>query len=140
MDISACSLVALCKAAEPFMNEWASVINLSYYGSEKVVPNYNLMGVAKAALECSTRYLSCDLGGKNIRINSISAGPIKTLAASGIGGFKQILGHIEEHAPLRRNVTIEDVGDTAVFLASDLSRSVTGEALHVDCGYNVMGI
>jgi enoyl-[acyl-carrier protein] reductase I len=140
LDISAYSLVALCKAAEPIMNEYGSVINLSYYGAEKVVPNYNLMGVAKAALECSTRYLACDLGAKNIRINSLSAGPIKTLAASGIGGFKNILSHIEERAPLHRNVTIEDVGDTATFLACDLSKSITGETLYVDSGYNVIGV
>lgn len=140
MDISAYSLVALCKAAEPIMNEWGSVINMSYYGAEKVVTNYNLMGVAKAALECSTRYLACDLGEKKVRINSISAGPIKTLAASGIGGFKNILAHIEERSPLHQNVTIEDVGDTAAFLASDLSKMITGETLHVDCGYNVVGV
>lgn len=140
MDISVFSLVALCKAAEPLMNENGSVINLSYYGAEKVVMNYNLMGVAKAALECSTRYLACDLGTKNIRVNSISAGPIKTLAASGIGGFKNILSHIEERAPLHRNVTIEDVGGTAAYLASDLSISTTGEVLHVDCGYNIIGV
>ncbi|MBZ2170988.1 enoyl-ACP reductase [Nitratidesulfovibrio sp. SRB-5] len=140
LDVSAYSLVALCKAFEPLLNPGASVVTMTYYGSQKVITNYNVMGVAKAALEASVRYLAVDLGEKGVRINGLSAGPIKTLAASGISGFKNILNHIEEHAPLRRNVTIEDVGRAAVFLASDLSSAVTGEVMFVDSGYNVMGI
>lgn len=140
LDISAYSLTALCKAYEELLTENASVITLTYYGAEKVITNYNVMGVAKAALEASVRYLAVDLGTRNVRINAISAGPIKTLAASGISGFRSILTYIEEQAPLRRNVTIEDVGRSAVYLASDLSSGVTGEILHVDSGYNVMGI
>ncbi len=140
LDISAYSLTALCKAYEELLTDNASVITLTYYGAEKVITNYNVMGVAKAALEASVRYLAVDLGTRNVRINAISAGPIKTLAASGISGFRSILTYIEEQAPLRRNVTIEDVGRSAVYLASDLSSGVTGEILHVDSGYNVMGI
>ncbi|GFM36751.1 enoyl-ACP reductase FabI [Desulfovibrio psychrotolerans] len=140
LDISAYSLTALCKAYEELLTDNASVITLTYYGAEKVITNYNVMGVAKAALEASVRYLAVDLGTRNVRINGISAGPIKTLAASGISGFRSILTYIEEQAPLRRNVTIEDVGRSAVYLASDLSSGVTGEILHVDSGYNVMGI
>ncbi|MFV0421470.1 enoyl-ACP reductase FabI [Oleidesulfovibrio sp.] len=140
MDVSAYSLVCVCKAFEPLMTEGGSVLTMTYYGSQKVITNYNVMGVAKAALEASVRYLAVDMGERGIRVNAVSAGPIKTLAASGISGFKTILTHIEEHAPLRRNVTIEDVGRTAVFLASDLSSAVTGEVLFVDAGYNVMGI
>ncbi len=140
LDISAYSLTALCKAYEGLLTDGASVITLTYYGSEKVITNYNVMGVAKAALEASVRYLSVDLGAKNVRINAISAGPIKTLAASGISGFRSILNYIEEQAPLRRNVTIDDVGRTATYLASDLASGVTGEVLHVDSGYHVMGI
>ncbi|UZP65883.1 enoyl-ACP reductase [Desulfovibrio mangrovi] len=140
LDISAYSLTALANAYEDLLTENASVITLSYYGAEKVITNYNVMGVAKAALEASVRYLAVDLGAKGVRINGISAGPIKTLAASGISGFRSILNYIEEQAPLRRNVTIEDVGRSAVYLASDLSSGVTGEILHVDSGYNVMGI
>lgn len=140
LDISAYSLTALCKAYEELLTENASVLTMTYYGAEKVITNYNVMGVAKAALEASVRYLSVDLGVKGVRINAISAGPIKTLAASGISGFRSILNYIEEQAPLRRNVTIEDVGRTAVYLASDLSSGVTGEVHHVDSGYNVMGI
>lgn len=140
LDVSTYSLPALCRAYEPLLNPGASVMALTYYGSEKVITNYNVMGVAKAALEASMRYLALDLGAKNVRINAISAGPIKTLAASGISDFKTILSHIEEHAPLHRNVTIENVGGTAVYLASSLSAAVTGEVLHVDCGYNIMGI
>ena len=140
LDISAYSLVALCKAFDPLLNDNGSVMAMTYYGAEKVITNYNVMGVAKAALEASVRYLAVDLGEKGVRINGISAGPIKTLAASGISGFKNILNHIEEHAPLRRNVTIDDVGGSAVYLASDLSAAVTGEIHFVDCGYNVMGI
>ncbi len=139
LDISAYSLVALCKAFEPMFSENASVMTLSYYGAQKVVTNYNVMGVAKAALEASVRYLAYDLGEKGVRINAISAGPIKTLAASGIGGFNRILNHIEQHSPLKRNVTIEDVGSTALYLASHLSAGQTGEVLFVDSGYNISG-
>ncbi|WP_022851037.1 enoyl-ACP reductase FabI [Limisalsivibrio acetivorans] len=140
LETSAYSLVALCRAAEPLMNKGGSVINLTYYGSEKVIPNYNVMGVAKSALECSTRYLAYDMGENGIRVNSISAGPIKTLAASGIGGFKNILDFIERNSPLRSNVTIDDVAGTAVYLGSELSNKTTGEIIYVDGGYNVMGI
>ena len=140
LDISAYSLVGLCRAFEPLMDEGSSVICMTYFGAQKLVPNYNVMGVAKAALEASVRYLASDLGEKGVRINAISAGPIKTLASSGISDFKQIFNHIEEHAPLRRNVTTEDVGKAAVFLASDLGSAVTGEIMFVDCGYNNLGI
>ena len=140
MDVSAFSLPALCNAFEPLLNPGSSVMALTYYGAQKVITNYNVMGVAKAALEASVRYLAVDLGEKNVRINAISAGPIKTLAASGISDFKKIFNHIEEHAPLKRNVTTDDVGGVAVFLASPLSSSVTGEVLFVDCGYNILGI
>ena len=139
-ELSAFSLTALCRAFEPLFNPGASVICMTYYGSQKKIPNYNVMGVAKAALESSVRYLASDLGEKNVRINAISAGPLKTLASSGISDFKQIFNHIEEHAPLRRNVTTEDVGKAAVFLASDLGSAVTGEIMFVDCGYNNLGI
>ncbi|WP_456324490.1 enoyl-ACP reductase FabI [Desulfonauticus submarinus] len=140
LDISAYSLVRLCQAFEPLFTEQASIITLSYYGAQKVVRNYNVMGVAKAALEASVRYLALDLGENNIRINAISAGPIKTLAASGISGFKTIFKTIEEKAPLKRNVTQEDVAKTALYLASDLSSGVTGEVIFVDSGYNILGI
>ncbi len=135
MNVSAYSLVALCKAYEPLLNPGGSIICMTYYGSQKVIPNYNVMGVAKSALECSVRYLSVDLGQKNIRVNAISAGPIKTLAASGISDFRVILNHIEERAPLHRNVTIEEVGNSALYLASDLSSAVTGEVHYVDSGF-----
>lgn len=140
MDISAYSLTAVCGAFEHLLSDNASIITMSYYGSEKVITNYNVMGVAKAALEASVRYLAADLGTKNVRINAISAGPIKTLAASGIGGFRKILNYIEENAPMQRNVTTQDVGKSALYLASDLSAGVTGEVLHVDCGYHTVGI
>lgn len=140
MDVSAYSLVAVCKAFEDLLNPGASVMAMTYYGSQKVITNYNVMGVAKAALEASVRYLAAELGEKDIRVNAISAGPIKTLASSGISGFKTILAHIEEHAPLRRNVTIENVGGTALYFASDLSAAVSGEIHYVDCGYNIMGM
>ncbi len=140
MDISAYSLVALCKAFDPLLNDNGSVMAMTYYGAEKVITNYNVMGVAKAALECSVRYLAMDLGERGIRVNAISAGPLKTLASSGISGFKTILATIEERAPLRRNIIQEDVGKTGLFLASDLSRAVTGEVIYVDSGYNIMGI
>lgn len=140
LNVSAYSLTALCHAFEPMLNPGASVLTMTYYGAQKIITNYNVMGVAKAALEASVRYLSVDLGAKDVRINAISAGPIKTLASSGISDFKQIFNHIEEHAPLRRNVTTEDVGKAAVFLASDLGSAVTGEIMFVDCGYNNLGI
>ena len=141
MDISAYSLVAISNAYEPLLNDNASVMAMTYYGAEKVITHYNIMGVAKAALECSVRYLAMDLGERGIRVNAISAGPLKTLASSGISGFKTILATtIEERAPLRRNIIQEDVGKTGLFLASDLSRAVTGEVIYVDSGYNIMGI
>ncbi len=140
MDVSAYSLPALCRVFEPLLNPGGSVLSMTYYGAQKVITNYNVMGVAKAALEASVRYLAVDLGAKNVRINAISAGPIKTLASSGISDFKLIFNHIEEHAPLHRNVSTADVGGAAVFLASDLGSAVTGEVLFVDCGYNILGI
>ena len=139
LDVSAYSLVATCRAFAPLMTEGGSVITLSYYGAEKVVTNYNVMGVAKAALEASVRYLSFDLGEKGVRINAISAGPIKTLAASGIGGFSRILNHIDKHSPLHCNVTIDDVGNAALFLASSLGSAVSGQTIYVDSGYSVSG-
>ncbi len=139
MDISVYSLVALVKRAAPLMQgRGGSIITLSYYGAEKVVKNYNVMGVAKAALEASVRYLAADLGPMGIRINAISAGPIKTLAASGIGDFRSMLKHHEATAPLKRNVTPEDVGKSALYLCSDLAEGVTGELVHVDAGYSIM--
>lgn len=141
LDISAYSLVALARQAMPLMKpHGGSIVTLSYYGSEKVVSGYNVMGVAKAALEASVRYLAADLGPHNIRVNAISAGPLKTLAAAGIKGFKSILHVVEEKAPLRRNVTQEDVANSALFLCSDMAAGVTGEVLHVDCGYNILGM
>mgnify|MGYP000518864972 CR=1 FL=1 len=143
MNISAFSLVSVTKKAEPLMKKsgnGGSIIALSYYGAEKVMPHYNVMGVAKAALEASVRYLSMDLGKDNIRINSISAGPVKTLAASGIGDFRLIFKWNEYNSPLRRNITLEDVGGSAVFLLSELGSGVTGENLHVDAGYHVVGM
>ena len=138
-DISAYSLVALAKRAAPLMSEGGSIIAMSYYGAEKVVKHYNVMGVAKAALEASTRYLAADLGVEGIRVNCISAGPVNTLAARGIAGFSQMLKHYEEHAPLGRNVTHEEIGQTGVFLASDGGAAITGQVIYVDCGYQVMG-
>ena len=140
MEISAYSLAAMCKAFEPVLNDNGSVMTLTYYGAQKVITHYNVMGVAKAALEASVRYLAYDLGERGIRVNSISAGPLKTLAASGISGFGRILGHFERNTPLKRNVTIEEVGDTALFLASDLSRGITGDLIFVDSGYHTSGI
>ena len=140
LDVSAYSLVALTRGAAPMMGEGGSVMTLSYYGAEKVVANYNVMGVAKAALEASVRYLAADLGPDGIRVNAISAGPIRTLAASGVSGFKTMYGKFRDVAPLRRNVTIEDVGATAVYLASDMSAGVTGETLYVDAGFSVLGV
>jgi len=140
LDISAYSLVAIARELSPLMNEGGSIITMTYHGSTKVIKNYNVMGVAKAALECSVRYLAVDLGEKGIRINAISAGPIKTLAAAGVAGFRDILHVIEERAPLHKNVTIEDVGNTAVFLLSDMAKGITGEIVYVDSGYNILGM
>jgi enoyl-[acyl-carrier protein] reductase I len=138
--ISCYSLTAIAQRAETLMTDGGSILTLTYYGAEKVMPHYNVMGVAKAALEASVRYLAVDLGGKNIRVNGLSAGPIKTLAASGIGDFRYILKWNELNAPLKRTVTIEEVGDSALYLLSDLSRAVTGEVHHVDSGYHVVGM
>ncbi|HKQ94026.1 MAG TPA: enoyl-ACP reductase FabI [Aestuariivirgaceae bacterium] len=138
--ISCYSFTAVAQRAEKLMTKGGSLLTLTYYGSEKWMPHYNVMGVAKAALEASVRYLAADLGKDGIRVNSISAGPIKTLAASGIGDFRYLLRWTEYNAPLRRNVTTDEVGDSAVFLLSDLGRAVTGENLHVDCGYHVVGM
>lgn len=140
MNISCFSLAAVAKRAEKLMTEGGSIVTLTYYGAEKVMPNYNVMGVAKAALEASVKYLAVDLGPKKIRVNAISAGPIKTLAASGIGDFRYILKWNELNAPLRETVSIDAVGDSALYLLSDLSRSVTGETHHVDSGYHVVGM
>ena len=140
MDISAYSLVALCRAFEELLPHGGSVLTMSYYGSGKVVANYNAMGVAKAALESSVRYLAVDLGKRGVRVNCISAGPVKSLAASAIQGFNRILGSIERAAPLRRNITIEDVGKCALYLASDLSSGTTGDIVFVDSGFNIMGV
>ncbi|WP_260483383.1 enoyl-ACP reductase FabI [Sphingomicrobium flavum] len=140
MNISAYSFVAVAKRASEMMSAGGSMLTLTYYGAEKVIPHYNVMGVAKAALETSTQYLAADLGPEGIRVNAISAGPIKTLAASGIGDFRYIMKWNEYNAPLRRNVTIEDVGGSALYLLSDLASGVTGEVLHVDAGYHVVGM
>jgi enoyl-[acyl-carrier protein] reductase I len=140
LEVSAYSLVALTRAARSLLRPGASVITLTYYGAEKVVANYNVMGVAKAALEASVRYLAADLGPDGVRVNAISAGPVRTLAASGIAGFKQMYGAFDEVAPMRANITPEDVGRSAVYLASDLSSAVTGEILYVDGGFNIMGV
>jgi enoyl-[acyl-carrier protein] reductase I len=140
MDVSAYSLVALARGARPYLRPGSSILTLTYYGSEKVVANYNVMGVAKAALEASVRYLAADLGPDGVRVNAISAGPIRTLAAAGIAGFKRMYGAFDEVAPLRANISIEDVGRTAVYLASDLSGAVTGEVIYVDGGFNIVGV
>jgi enoyl-[acyl-carrier protein] reductase I len=139
-DISAYSLIALARGAEPLMSAGGSILTLTYYGSTKVFPNYNIMGVAKAALEATVRYLASDLGPKGIRVNAISAGPIKTLAARGISDFATILDKVTERAPLHRNVEQLEVGNVALFLASDLASGITGEITFVDCGFNVTGI
>ncbi|MGH9942372.1 MAG: enoyl-ACP reductase FabI, partial [Pyrinomonadaceae bacterium] len=138
LDISAYSLAELARAAAPLMTEGGSIVSMTYYGAEKVVPNYNVMGVAKAALEASTRYLASDLGKRNIRVNAISAGPINTLAARGVGNLSTMLKHHAEVAPLRRNVEAREVGNVALFLCGPLSTAITGEVVHVDCGYNIM--
>ena len=140
MNISAYSFTAVARRARDMMPNGGSLLTLSYYGAEKVIPHYNVMGLAKAALETSVKYLAMDLGPENIRVNAISAGPIKTLAASGIGDFRYIMRWNEYNSPLRRNVTIEDVGGAGVYLLSDLSSGVTGEVHHVDCGYHVVGM
>ena len=139
-NISAYSLVGLTRAARPLMPEGGSVLTLTYYGSEKAIPRYNVMGVAKAALEASVRYLAADLGPEGIRVNAISAGPIRTLAASGIRDFRDMYNSFPEVAPLRRHVTIDDVGNAAAFLCSDAAAGITGEVLYVDAGYNVVGL
>jgi enoyl-[acyl-carrier protein] reductase I len=139
-DVSAYSLVALARAAAPLMMEGGSVVGMSYYGAEKVVPHYNVMGVAKASLEACARYLAYDLGPKRIRVNCISAGPVNTLAARGISGFGEMLKHYEAHAPLKRNVLPEELGATGLFLASDGAAAITGQVLYVDCGYQIMGM
>jgi enoyl-[acyl-carrier protein] reductase I len=140
LDISAFSLVAMAKRAEPLMTDGGSVISLTYFAAEKVMPKYHVMAIAKSALEAITRYLANDLGSKNIRVNAISAGPIKTLAAAGVPGFRMMLKYAEKAAPLQRLVDQEDVGNAALWLASDLSSAVTGEILHVDAGYNILGL
>ena len=140
MDISVYSFTALAKRAAEMMNDGGSMLTLTYYGSERVMPHYNVMGVAKAALEASVRYLAVDLGGRNIRVNGLSAGPMKTLAASGIGDFRYILKWNEYNSPLKRNVTLDDVGGAGLYLLSPLSSGVSGETHHVDCGYHVVGM
>ncbi|HRP63277.1 MAG TPA: enoyl-ACP reductase [Phycisphaerales bacterium] len=140
LDISAYTYMAMANRAAPLMTDGGSMISMSYYGAEKAVPGYNVMGVAKAALEAATRYLAAELGEKNIRVNSISGGPLRTMSALAVGGFSSILDWVEKKAPLRRNVTGRDVGDSAVYLLSDLASGVTGQTLHVDCGYSAMGL
>ncbi|KAB2660325.1 MAG: enoyl-ACP reductase [Verrucomicrobia bacterium] len=139
-DVSAYSLVAIARAAAPLMTQGGSIVAMTYYGSEKVVPHYNVMGVAKAALEASTRYLAYDLGPKRIRVNCISAGPVNTLAARGISGFSEMLKHYEAHSPLKRNVLPEELGATGTFLASDGAAAITGQVIYVDAGYQIMGM
>src|SRR5919109_1311481 len=140
LEISAYSLAQLARAATPLMTDGGSIVSMTYYGAEKVVAGYNVMGVAKAALEASTRYLANDLGPRNIRVNAISAGPIQTLSARGVSDFSTMLKHHAERAPLRRNIEAREVGNTAVFLCSPMSSGITGEIIYVDCGYNIMGI
>lgn len=140
LNISCYSFTAVCQRAAPLMNEGGSLLTLTYYGAERVMPHYNVMGVAKAALEASVRYLAEDMGKDGIRVNSLSAGPMKTLAASGIGDFRYILKWNEYNSPLRRNVNMDDIGGAGLYLLSDLSSGVTGENHHVDCGYNVVGM
>jgi enoyl-[acyl-carrier protein] reductase I len=140
LDISAYSLVNLSAAAKPLMTEGGSIVTLSYLGGVRVIPNYNVMGVAKAALEMNVRYLAAELGSANIRVNGISAGPIRTLASSAVGGILDMMHHVEKVAPLRRNVSQEEVGNTAAFLCSDLSSGITGQVIYVDSGYNIMGM
>lgn len=139
-DVSAYSLVALARSAAPLMTEGGSIVAMTYYGAQKVVPHYNVMGVAKASLEASTRYLAYDLGPKKIRVNCISAGPVNTLAARGIAGFTEMLKHYEAHSPLKRNVLPDELGATGLFLVSDGAAAITGQVLYVDCGYEIMGM
>jgi enoyl-[acyl-carrier protein] reductase I len=139
-DISSYSFVALAKAARPMLNPDSALLTLSYLGAVKSVPNYNVMGPAKASLEANVRFLAADLGSDSIRVNAISAGPIKTLAAAGIGGIRELLKHVESMSPLRRNITIENVGNTAAFLCSDLAAGITGEVIYVDGGYHNLGM
>lgn len=139
-NISAYSLVALARAASPFFTDGGSIVAMTYYGAEKVVPHYNVMGVAKASLEASTRYLAADLGAKKVRVNCISAGPVQTLAARGISGFSSMMKHYEEHAPLKRSCTTDELGATGVFLASEGAASITGQVIYVDGGYQIMGM
>jgi enoyl-[acyl-carrier protein] reductase I len=140
LDISAYSLVAVTQALAPLMSEGGSIVTLSYLGGERVVPNYNVMGVAKAALDSAVRYLAHDLGPLGIRVNAISPGPIRTLSAAGISDFGKMLDHVANSSPLKRNVTSEEVGDTVAFFVSSLSRGITGQTVHVDCGYSIMGV
>jgi enoyl-[acyl-carrier protein] reductase I len=140
LDVSAYSLVALAREAAPLMTDGGSIVSMSYYGSAKVVPHYNVMGVAKAALEAATRYLAYDLGPRKIRVNCISAGPVNTLAARGIAGFSDMLKHYESHSPLKRNVLPDELGATGLFLAGDGAAAITGQVLYVDCGYEIMGM
>ncbi len=140
LDVSAYSLVATTRAAAPLMTEGGSIVAMTYYGAEKVIPHYNVMGVAKAALESATRYLAYDLGPKKIRVNCLSAGPVNTLAARGISGFAEMLRHYETHAPLKRNVLPEELSATGTFLASDGAAAITGQVIYVDCGYQIMGM
>ena len=140
MDVSCYSFIAVTKYAQKLMPKGGSLITMTYYGSEKVVPNYNVMGVAKAALECATRYLAMDLGEKNIRVNSVSAGPMRTLASAGIGDMKLILDYNQQQSPLKKNVSLEEVAGCSVFLLSDLSNGITGENIHVDAGYHIVGV
>jgi enoyl-[acyl-carrier protein] reductase I len=140
LEISTFSLTQISLAAMPLMKDGGSIVTMSYYGAEKVVMNYNVMGVAKAALEASTRYLAADLGRHNIRVNAISAGPINTLSARGVKNMSTLLGYVGEKSPLKRNVEAREVGNTALFLVSDLASGITGETIYVDCGYNIMGI
>jgi enoyl-[acyl-carrier protein] reductase I len=139
-DVSAYSLIALAREAAPMMTEGGSIVSMTYYGSQKVVPHYNVMGVAKAALEASTRYLAYNLGPRKIRVNCISAGPVNTVAARGIAGFSDMLKHYESHSPLKRNVQPDELGATGMFLASDGAAAITGQVLYVDCGYEIMGM
>jgi len=139
-DVSAYSLVALARGAAPLMTEGGSIVAMTYYGAKKVVPHYNVMGVAKASLEASTRYLAYDLGPRKIRVNCISAGPVNTLAARGISGFTEMLKHYEAHAPLKRNLVPDELGATGTFLASDGAAAITGQVIYVDCGYQIMGM
>ncbi len=139
-EISSYSLAAMARAAKPLLNQGGAIVTLSYIGAVRAMPNYNVMGVAKASLEANVRYLAASLGPHGVRVNAISAGPIRTLAASGISGMRDFLNYVEQNAPLRRNVTIEEVGNTAAFLCSDLASAITGEVTYVDCGFSIVGM